>query len=92
MKKEKLTCEKARKIDIMNFLSENQIFPKRENENSAFFLSFFRCETEASLKVDKRRNQWFDHGAGYGGNIIDLVIRLKKVNVSEALNILSNNI
>lgn len=91
MKKEKLTCEEARQIDIMNFLNENSIIPVRENETSAFFLSIFRHETNASLKVDKRLNLWFDFGEGRGGNIIDLVIKFKGVNVSEALNILSNN-
>ncbi|VXB83457.1 toprim domain-containing protein [Maribacter litoralis] len=91
MKKEKLTCEEARKIDIINYLSENSILPIRENNNSAFFLSIFRQETKASLKVDKRLNLWFDFGEGQGGNIIDLVIKFKGVNVSEALNILSNN-
>lgn len=40
MKKEKLTCEEARKIDIINYLSENSILPIRENNNSAFFFPF----------------------------------------------------
>lgn len=93
MKKEKLQCDTAREIPIVEFLKRNGHFPVREKQNSAWYLSPIRKESEASFKVSKILNKWYDHGAGKGGNIIDLVIKMNdNCRVSEALVILDKNI
>ncbi|MCB0458954.1 MAG: DNA primase, partial [Flavobacteriaceae bacterium] len=58
----------------------------------AWFLSPFRSESQASFKVSKTKNRWYDHGTGIGGNVIDLVIQLMKCTVQEALNFLNNDL
>jgi len=65
-------------------------FPSRETEKEAWFPSPFRPETQASFKVSKTKNPWFDHGAGIGGNVIDLVVRLYDCRVRDALYFLSD--
>ncbi|MCG6188026.1 toprim domain-containing protein [Maribellus maritimus] len=89
MKKEKLQCDTAREITIVDFLKENAVLPQRENHKEAWFLSPLREEKEASFKVSKLLNRWYDHGLGQGGNIIDLVIAMNNhCSVREALSIL----
>ena len=92
MKKEKLTCESARNICITEVLKKLKHFPTRESEKEAWFLSPLRSETQASFKVSKTKNRWYDHGTGIGGNVIDLVIQLMKCTVQEALNFLNNDL
>lgn len=92
MKKEKLQCNTAREIPIVEFLEKNGHFPVREKQNSAWYLSPIRKENKASFKVSKILNRWYDHGAGKGGNIIDLVIEMNNnCSVREALTILDRN-
>ncbi len=90
MKVPSLNCENARNILIINTLKSLGHLPKRETEKEAWFLSPFRSETQASFKVCKKINRWFDHGQGTGGNVIDLVMTLKNYTVSEALYFFSD--
>ena len=92
MKKErtiKLTCERARAFPIEKTLARLGHFPTRSTEKEAWFLSPFRSETQASFKVSKKLNRWYDHGAGQGGNVIDLICRIQNSSVKEALNYLA---
>ncbi|WP_109435633.1 toprim domain-containing protein [Aquimarina sp. AU119] len=91
MKTTKLTCEKARNISIVQTLGKLGHFPKRETEKEAWFLSPFRKETQASFKVSKQLNRWYDHGEGFGGNVIDLIIKSQKCTIKEALYFLSQD-
>ncbi|WP_321995597.1 toprim domain-containing protein [Draconibacterium orientale] len=89
----KMQCDKAREIPITEFLKRSGFSAVKENQNSAWYLSPIRNETEASFKVSKALNRWYDHGVGKGGNIIDLVIEMNNgCSVSEALSILDKNI
>lgn len=92
MKKERLTCESARNICITEVLKKLKHFPTRESEKEAWFLSPLRSETQASFKVSKTKNRWYDHGTGIGGNVIDLIIQLMKCTVKEALSFLNNDL
>tara|TARA_R110002033_G_scaffold79931_1_gene130885 strand:+ start:7143 stop:8102 length:960 start_codon:yes stop_codon:yes gene_type:complete len=89
MKKErtpKLSCERARAFSIEKALAKLGHFPTQSTEKEAWFLSPFRSEFQASFKVSKELNRWYDHGAGKGGNVIDLVCLIKKTSVKETLN------
>jgi len=89
MKKERIDCERARTLCLIATLARAGHFPVRETEKEAWYLSPFRSETQASFKVNKKINRWYDHGEGIGGNTIDLVCQLNNCTVSKALNILS---
>jgi hypothetical protein len=93
MKKErtiKLTCERARAFPIEKALAKLGHFPTKESNKEAWFLSPFRSETQASFKVSKNLNRWYDHGIGKGGNVIDLICQVKNSSVKEALDWLQN--
>jgi hypothetical protein len=94
MKKErtnKLSCERARAFPIEKALAKLGHFPARTNEKEAWFLSPFRPETQASFKVSKKLNRWYDHGEGIGGNVIDLICLITKLSVKEVLQFLNTN-
>ncbi len=91
MKKErinKLSCERARAFPIEKALTKLGHFPTKSSEKEAWFLSPFRSETQASFKVSKRLNRWYDHGVGKGGNVIDLICQITQGTVKEALKII----
>ncbi|REE08531.1 CHC2-type zinc finger protein [Winogradskyella pacifica] len=90
--KRKINCERARTFSIEKALAKLGHFPEKTAEKEAWFLSPFRSETQASFKVSKTRNRWYDHGEGVGGNVIDLVCRILKCSIKEALEFLSENI
>jgi len=80
--------EKARNTCLVATLARLGHFPTRETEKEAWFLSPLRSETQASFKISKRLNLWYDFGIGEGGGTIELVCRLQKVNKYEALDLL----
>ena len=83
-------CEKARAFPIEKALAKLGHFPARSTEKEAWFLSPFRPEDQASFKVSKELNRWYDHGAGTGGNVIDLVCIINGSSVKETLDWLEN--
>ena len=86
----KLSCERARAFPIEKALAKLGHFPTRSTEKEAWFLSPFRPEDQASFKVSKELNRWYDHGAGRGGNVIDLVCIINGSSVKETLDWLEN--
>ena len=86
-----LSCERARAFTIEKALAKLGHFPTTTNEKEAWFLSPFRSETQASFKVSKRLNRWCDHGEGTGGNVIDLVCKMRQCTVKEALRIIGED-
>ncbi|HAT66032.1 MAG TPA: DNA primase [Flavobacteriaceae bacterium] len=91
MKRKKITCEIARNISIVKTLARLGHFPTKETEKEAWFLSVLRSEIQASFKVSKLINRWYDHGKGMGGNVIDLIVLVLKCSVKEALEFLGND-
>ncbi|GBF21147.1 MULTISPECIES: hypothetical protein [Arenibacter] len=79
-------CETARDFPIERALAKFGHFPTRTSVKEAWFLSPFRSETQASFKVSKELNRWYDHGAGKGGNVIDLVCIVNGSSVRETLD------
>lgn len=89
--KRKINCETARNFSVEKALEKLGHFPKKTAEKEAWFLSPFRSETQASFKVSKTKNRWYDHGEGIGGNVIDLVCRILKCSIQEALEFLNDD-
>jgi 5S rRNA maturation endonuclease (ribonuclease M5) len=90
--KRKINCESARAFPIEKALEKLGHFPKKTAEKEAWFLSPFRSETQASFKVSKTKNRWYDHGEGSGGNVIDLVCRILKCSIVETLEFLNDDL
>ncbi len=89
MKEKRMNCETARSLCIISALANMGHFPKRESKKEAWFLSPFRKETQASFKVSKDLNRWYDHGEGTGGNLIDLMMKITGSSVPEVLELLN---
>ena len=62
----------------------------KSNKNEFFICSPFRQEKTPSFKINQAKNIWFDFGAGQGGSVLDLVIKLKNCNTKEAVEFLKN--
>lgn len=86
-----LSCERARAFPIEKALAKLGHFPTASTEKEAWFLSPLRTETQASFKVSKKLNRWYDHGAGKGGNVIDLICQITNSSVKEALKIIQED-
>ncbi len=84
----RLSCERARAFPIERALAKLGHFPTKSTGKEAWFLSPFRPEAQASFKVSKKLNRWYDHGAGMGGNVIDLVCLINECSVKETLEFL----
>ncbi|MFD0796234.1 toprim domain-containing protein [Maribacter chungangensis] len=90
MKGDEISWQKARAICIVKTMAKAGHFPCRETKKEAWFLSPFRLENHASFKVSKIKNLWFYHGSGFGGNTLDLVVRLYDCRLLDALDFLSD--
>ncbi|TLP77568.1 toprim domain-containing protein [Maribacter sp. ACAM166] len=90
MNREKIDWKRVRAVCIVKTMAKAGHFPCKENTKEAWFRSPFRPETHASFKVSKVKNLWFDHGAGFGGNVLDLVVRFYDCRILDALHFLSD--
>lgn len=80
---------KLNTIRIKTYLAQQNIHPVKEKGNVVMYHSPLREDKNASFKVDLEKNLWIDFGTGEGGTMIDLVMKLKKCSVHEAMNALS---
>lgn len=78
-------------ISIRVFLAEQGILPKHERAGYGMYLSPLRNESTPSFKVDYNQNLWYDFGTGEGGSIIDLVAKMERCSVAEAIRRLEND-
>jgi hypothetical protein len=88
---EKLTCDEARSIDLVQYLESLGHYPQRIIRSDYWYLSPLRQERNASFKVDRKLNLWYDHGIGKGGTLIDFGILYFNCSIGELLNKLSQN-
>lgn len=80
-----VSCEQAKKIDLVDYLSALGHQAKKVSGFNYWYLSPLREEKTPSFKVDRRQNLWYDHGLGKGGTIIDLGLLYFRCSVSEFL-------
>ncbi|MCT4586652.1 MAG: toprim domain-containing protein [Carboxylicivirga sp.] len=86
-----MNCSEANNYSIVEWLQGQGIAPARIKQINYWYPSPFRKENDPSFKVDNSRNIWYDYGMGVGGRLIDLVCWLHRVNVSEALQLISGD-
>lgn len=71
-----MNIEEAKKIPITDYLHSLGYSPVKQQGANLWYKSPLREEHEASFKVNTEREQWYDFGAGKGGNIIALAQEL----------------
>ena len=88
---QRLTCVKARELDMVDYLSKLGHQPYKVSNNNYWYLSPLRTEKTASFKVNRKLNRWYDHGTGKGGNIIDFGVLYHHCTVAELLQSIQGN-
>jgi DNA primase len=79
------SIEEVKKFDMTDYLKELGYQPTKIRNNDFWYLSPLREEKEASFKVNRKLNVWYDHGAGKGGSIIDFVMLYHNCSLKEAM-------
>ena len=74
-----MNIEEAKKIPIADYLHSLGYSPVKQQGANLWYKSPLREEHEASFKVNTEREQWYDFGAGKGGNIIALPYLLNRI-------------
>ena len=87
----RLTITEAKTIDMVNYLLALGFEPSKIRNNDYWYLSPLRDEKEASFKINRRLNRWYDHGIGKGGNLIDFGVLYFDCTIGELLQNLSSN-
>ena len=83
MKKDPLAALKH--FPIVQFLAKCNLVPVHgQGAREVYYLSPLRDERTASFAVNTRKNCWFDHGLGVGGNLLDLAMRVWGMPYQEA--------
>ncbi|MBN8857118.1 MAG: toprim domain-containing protein [Sphingobacteriales bacterium] len=77
--------EEAKKVELIDLLASLGFTPDRIARQDYWYKSPFRNERTASLKVNRDRNIYYDHGEGKGGNVIDFTVRFFRCDVQEAV-------
>ena len=80
-----MNCEQANQIDLVDYLHMIGNDPKKIKGHDYWYFSPFRDEKEASFKIERNKNVWYDHGIGKGGKLVDFVMELYRYSISEAL-------
>ncbi|MDR3059549.1 MAG: toprim domain-containing protein [Prevotella sp.] len=86
----KIDIKQITSISIKNYLQQIGISPIKDRGYYGMYFSPFRADTSPSMKVDYNKNLWIDYGLNEGGSIIDLVMKLERCTVKEAIEKLSN--
>mgnify|MGYP001657927536 CR=1 FL=1 len=72
-------------LSIRQYLADNGIHPITDKGHYGMYHSPLRADHNASMKVEYNKNLWIDYGTGEGGTLIDLVMRLEKCTLPEAI-------
>lgn len=86
----KIDIKQITAISIKRYLERIGISPIKDKGYYGIYFSPFRSDTSPSMKVDYNKNLWIDFGSNEGGSIIDLVMKLERCTVKEAINKLAN--
>lgn len=84
-----MNCEQIKeKVSIRKVLESFNLFPVKQNSETAFYFAIDREEKSPSLCVDFAQNKAFDFGTGKSYDVISIVQQLSKCSVSDALQYL----
>jgi hypothetical protein len=85
-----MTIEKAKTLDIVEYLSRLGYEPQKISGINYWYLSPLRTEKTPSFKINRKLNRWFDFAEGKGGNLVDFGTLLHNCSISEFLQRLEN--
>lgn len=80
------------KFPIREYLATRGIRPAKDRGYYGLYHSPLREDRTPSMKVDYDKNLWIDYGAGEGGTLIDLVMRMERCDAGEAMRRLEQRI
>jgi hypothetical protein len=80
------------KFPIREYLAGLGILPAKDRGYYGLYISPFREDRNPSMKVDFDKNLWIDYGAGDGGTLIDLVMRLERCDTGQAMRLIEKKI
>ena len=80
------------KFPIRDYLAGLGIRPAKDRGYYGLYHSPMREDRNPSMKVDYEKNLWIDYGAGDGGTLIDLVMRLERCDAGQAMRLLEQKI
>jgi len=84
-----MNIAQAKQIPLEDVLEKLGHVPDRQQGDDIWYQSPFREEQDASFKINRRLNVWYDHGEGKGGTVIELIQQLYRVpDVSQTLSTL----
>ena len=84
-----MTIEKAKDIDLVDYLATLGHHPTKVNPPHYWYTSPLREERTPSFKVNRHLNKWYDFADGKGGNLVDFGILYHQCSISELLQKLS---
>jgi len=76
---------RVKSMHLVDYLRSIGCNPTKVQYGSAWYLSPFRKERTASFKVNLAKNLWYDFGAGEGGSLVDLVMKLNNRDYADAI-------
>lgn len=80
------------KFPIREYLAARGIRPAKDRGYYGLYHSPLREDRTPSMKVDYDKNLWIDYGAGEGGTLIDLMMRMERCDAGEAMRRLEQKI
>lgn len=80
------------KFPIRDYLAARGIRPTKDRGYYGLYHSPLREDRTPSMKVDYDKNLWIDYGAGEGGTLIDLVMRMERCDAGEAMRLMEQMI
>jgi len=84
-----MNCAEANQKDMVDYLQILGYQPKKITNNDYWYLSPLRSEKEASFKINRTKNTWYDHGIGKGGRLVDFGTHYFNCSVADLLHRLS---
>ena len=84
----RISIDEAGQFHMVDYFSKLGHSPTKIRNADYWYLSPLSDEKNASFKVNRKLNCWYDHGIGKGGNLIDFAILYHKCTISEFLKIL----
>ena len=85
-----MKCAEVNKVNLVEYLFSLGFTPTKITGNNYWRILPLRDEKQASFKIDKSKNVWYDHGAGKGGTVVDFVMQYFNCDILGALQKLSS--
>ena len=83
--------EQVKDMDIVSWLAANGHQPAKKSGRNLFYYSPFHAERTPSFSVNTQGNYWKDFSTGEGGDLIELVKKIRGCSFQAAVDLLSQD-